>query len=235
MNPNDVDNNARSRLALALDVDDLVEAGRLGRKMLPWFSVAKVGLELFSASGPEAVGAFVDQGYEVFLDLKLHDIPTTVGKASRVLGSLGVSYVTVHSSGGVDMLAAAVDGLNEGASAAGLTPPMVLAVTVLTSDLEAPESLLQERLGYAIEADCGGVVCAASDLQKVSSTAPELLSVVPGIRPEGVAANDQGRPATPREAIKEGAGLLVIGRAVTSSSEPEKAAASIAAEVADAI
>ena len=177
----------------------------------------------------------MDQGYEVFLDLKLHDIPTTVGKASRVLGSLGVSYVTVHSSGGVDMLAAAVDGLNEGASAAGLIPPMVLAVTVLTSDLEAPESLLQERLGYAIEADCGGVVCAASDLQKVSSTAPELLSVVPGIRPEGVAANDQGRPATPREAIKEGAGLLVIGRAVTSSSEPEKAAARIAAEVADAI
>ena len=147
MNNPDITNEVRSRLALALDVDDLVEAGRFGRRMLPWFSVAKVGLELFAASGPEAVGAFVDQGYEVFLDLKLHDIPTTVGKTAKVLGSLGVSYVTVHSSGGVDMLAAAVDGLNEGASAAGLTPPMVLAVTVLTSDSEAPGSLLQERLG----------------------------------------------------------------------------------------
>jgi len=235
MNHPDVANDVRSRLALALDVDDLVEAGRLGRRMLPWFSVAKVGLELFSASGPEAVGAFVDQGYEVFLDLKLHDIPTTVGKAAKVLGSLGVSYVTVHSSGGIDMLAAAVDGLNEGASAAGLTPPMVLAVTVLTSDSEAPGSLLQERLGYAVEADCGGVVCAASDLAEVSLAAPELLAVVPGIRPEGVAANDQGRPATPREAIKQGAGILVIGRAVTASSEPEEAASNIAAEVAEAI
>ncbi len=235
MNHPDVANDVRSRLALALDVDDLVEAGRLGRRMLPWFSVAKVGLELFSASGPEAVGAFVDQGYEVFLDLKLHDIPTTVGKAAKVLGSLGVSYVTVHSSGGIDMLTAAVDGLNEGASAAGLTPPMVLAVTVLTSDLEAPGSLLQERLGYAVEADCGGVVCAASDLAEVSLAAPELLAVVPGIRPEGVAANDQGRPATPREAIKQGAGILVIGRAVTASSEPEEAASNIAAEVAEAI
>ena len=103
----DISEDVRSRLALALDVDDLVEAGRLGRRMSPWFSVAKVGLELFSAAGPEAVGAFVDQGYEVFLDLKLHDIPTTVGKAARVLGSLGVSYVTVHASGGVDMLSAA--------------------------------------------------------------------------------------------------------------------------------
>ncbi|MFL2986261.1 MAG: orotidine-5'-phosphate decarboxylase [Candidatus Poriferisodalaceae bacterium] len=235
MNYPDIANDARSRLALALDVDDLVEAGRLGRRMLPWFSVAKVGLELFAASGPEAVGTFVDQGYEVFLDLKLHDIPTTVGKTAKVLGSLGVSYVTVHSSGGTDMLAAAVHGLNEGAAAAGLTPPMVLAVTVLTSDSEAPGSLLQERLGYAVEADCGGVVCAASDLVEVSTVAPELLAVVPGIRPEGVAANDQGRPATPREAIKQGAGILVIGRAVTASSEPEEAAESIAAEVAEAI
>ena len=235
MNNPDIADEVRSRLALALDVADLVAAGRFGRRMLPWFSVAKVGLELFAASGPEAVGAFVDQGYEVFLDLKLHDIPTTVGKTAKVLGSLGVSYVTVHSSGGVDMLAAAVDGLNEGASAAGLTPPMVLAVTVLTSDSEAPGSLLQERLGYAVAADCGGVVCAGSDLAEVSLVAPELLTVVPGIRPQGVAANDQGRTATPREAIKQGAGILVIGRAVTASSEPEEAAASIAAEVAEAI
>ena len=172
----DISEDVRSRLALALDVDDLVEAGRLGRRMSPWFSVAKVGLELFSAAGPEAVGAFVDQGYEVFLDLKLHDIPTTVGKAARVLGSLGVSYVTVHASGGVDMLSAAVHGLNEGAAAAGLPAPMVLGVTVLTSEPDAPRALLEQRLTSAVEADCGGVICAADDLVEVTRVAPELLT-----------------------------------------------------------
>ena len=235
MKPPDVSDDVRSRLAIALDVDDLVEAGRLGRRMLPWFSVAKIGLELFSAAGPEAVGAFVDQGYKVFLDMKLHDIPTTVGRASRVLGSLGVSYVTVHSSGGVDMLSAAVDGLHEGASAAGRCPPAVLAVTVLTSEPNAPRTVLEERLTFASEANCGGVVCAASDLGQVSRLAPELLTVVPGIRPEGVASHDQGRPATPSTAIQNGAGILVIGRAVTAADEPEVAASAIAMEVANAI
>ena len=235
MKASDVSEDVRSRLALALDVDDLVEAGRLGRRMSPWFSVAKIGLELFTASGPEAVGALVDQGYEVFLDLKLHDIPTTVGKASRVLGSLGVSYVTVHASGGADMLSAAVDGLNEGASAAGLSAPMVLAVTVLTSEIDAPGAVLEERLGFALEADCGGVICAANDLFEVTRVAPELLTVVPGIRPEGVANHDQGRPATPKAAIQQGAGILVIGRAVTSADDPETAAEAIAIEVGGAI
>ena len=235
MDTHNVSEEARLRLALALDVDDLVEAGRLGRRMLPWFSVAKVGLELFSASGPEAVGIFVDQGYDVFLDLKLHDIPTTVGKTARVLGSLGVSYVTVHASGGLQMLSAAVDGLNEGASAAGLTAPMVLAVTILTSEVDASVGLFEERLGFAVDAQCGGVVCASSELVEVSRLAPELLSVVPGIRPAGVAANDQGRPATPTQRIRRGAGLLVIGRAGTSSEEPEGAAAEITGEVTQAI
>jgi len=231
----DISEDVRSRLALALDVDDLVEAGRLGRRMSPWFSVAKVGLELFSAAGPEAVGAFVDQGYEVFLDVKLHDIPTTVGKAARVLGSLGVSYVTVHASGGVDMLSAAVHGLNEGAAAAGLPAPMVLGVTVLTSEPDAPRALLEQRLTSAVEADCGGVICAADDLVEVTRVAPELLTVVPGIRPDGVASHDQGRPATPATAIQQGAGILVIGRAVTSADDPESAADAIANEVGRAI
>ena len=235
MGPPDISEEVRSRLALALDVDDLVEAGRLGRRMLPWFSVAKVGLELFSASGPEAVGILVDQGYDVFLDVKLHDIPTTVGKAARVLGSLGASYVTVHASGGTQMLSAAVGGLNEGASAVGLAPPMVLAVTILTSDRDAPSGLLEERLGHAVNAGCGGVVCAASELAEVSRLAPEMLSVVPGIRPDGVASHDQGRPATPSQAISQGAGLLVIGRAVTGSEDPERAATGIADDVAQSI
>ena len=133
------------------------------------------------------------------------------------------------------MLKAAVDGLNEGAMAAGLTPPMVLGVSVLTSEKSATPEKLQERISNVVAADCGGIVCAASDLLLVTEQAPELLSVVPGIRPEGVSNNDQGRPATPSTAIQEGAGLLVIGRAVTASADLEQAANAIALEVSDAL
>ncbi len=124
----------RRRLALALDVDDLVEAHRLAVALRPWFGVAKIGLELFSADGPEAIGALRDLGYQVFLDLKLFDIPTTVNRSTMVLGSLGVEYLTLHALGGVDMLRAGVEGLHEGADRAGLPDPCALAVTVLTSD-----------------------------------------------------------------------------------------------------
>ena len=110
----------RASLALALDVDDLVEATRLARDLQPWFGVAKVGLELYSTVGPDAIGAMLDRGYQVFADIKLHDIPTTVGRAARVFGSLGVSYLTVHAHGGAAMLRAAVEGMHEGAVRAGL-------------------------------------------------------------------------------------------------------------------
>src|SRR5262245_34591484 len=129
-----VDPTTRDALALALDVDDLVEATRLARELRPYFGVAKVGLELYSAVGPDAILAMSDQGFRVFADLKLHDIPTTVGRAARVLGALGVSYVTVHAHGGVPMMRAAVEGLYEGSVAAGNEPGKVVAVTVLTSD-----------------------------------------------------------------------------------------------------
>ena len=102
----EVDPAIRDRLALALDVDDLVAAIRLGRGLKEYFGVAKIGLELYSAAGPEAIGAIADLGYKIFLDLKLHDIPTTVGKAARVLGAFGVQYLTMHAHGGVDMLRA---------------------------------------------------------------------------------------------------------------------------------
>ena len=107
----------RRRLALALDVDDLVEAHRLAVALRPWFGVAKIGLELFSADGPEAIGALRDLGYQVFLDLKLFDIPTTVNRSTMVLGSLGVEYLTLHALGGVDMLRAGVEGLPRGCRA----------------------------------------------------------------------------------------------------------------------
>src|SRR6516225_10638326 len=151
-----VPQSVRSRLALALDVDDEVAASRLARQLRPWFGVAKVGPELFSAAGPEVVQSLIEDGYEVFLDLKLADIPTTVNRAARVLGALGASYLTLHAFPGPAMLRAGVEGLLEGAEKAGLPQPSALAVTILTSDADAPPHILPRRLAAAVEARCAG-------------------------------------------------------------------------------
>ena len=222
---------ARGRLALALDVDDLVVATRLARQLAPWFGTAKVGLELFSAAGPEAIGALADLGFDVFLDVKLHDIPTTVTKAARVLGALGVRYLTLHATGGEVMLRAGVDGLAEGAAGAGLQAPLALAVTILTSDEGAPPHILPKRVAAAIEAGCGGIVCAAADVREAKQYGPRLFAAVPGIRTAGADPDDQARAATPAMALAAGADLLVVGRAVTAA--PDRAAA--AAHLADSI
>ena len=222
----------RQHLALALDVDDLVVALRLARRLRPWFGVAKVGLELFTAAGPETISALTVEGYRVFLDLKLHDIPTTVRRAATVMGGLGVAFATVHTRGGADMVRAAVDGMTAGAAAAGGPTPRVLGVTVLTSEQEAPAPELISRATLAAKAGCGGIVCAATDLEILNEVVPDLLKVVPGIRPTGSSADDQARAATPAEAMAAGADLLVIGRAVTAADDPEIAAAKIFDEVA---
>ncbi len=227
--------SARDRLVLALDVDDLVAALRLARRLSPYFGVAKVGLELFSAAGPETVSSLVVEGYRVFVDLKLHDIPTTVGRAARVLGGLGAAYATAHAAGGEDMLRAAVEGIGEGASAAGAPTPCLLGVTVLTSAQEHTGEIVGKRALSAASAGCAGVVCAASDLEVVREVAPGLIRVVPGIRPSGVGADDQVRPSEPSEALRQGADLLVVGRAVTAASDPEAAAAGILHEVENAL
>ena len=228
----EVPSSVRDRLAIAIDVDDIVEARRLAKEVAPWFGVAKVGLELFTASGPAAVHQLVGLGFKVFLDLKLHDIPTTVGKAARVAGSIGVSYLTIHAVGGAPMLRAGVEGLNEGASRAGLPEPVSLAVTILTSDDGAPPHILGKRVQAALEGGCSGLVCAASDLQNARELAPRLVKVVPGIRPAGTATHDQARAATPESAVAAGADLLVIGRAVTAADDRAAAAAAIAASLA---
>ena len=222
-----IDADIRSKLALALDVDDLVAAIRIGRQLNGHFGVAKIGLELYSAAGPEAIGAIADLGYRVFLDLKLHDIPTTVGKSARVLGALGVEYLTMHAHGGVEMLQAGVQGLEEGARNAGLERPTSLAITVLTSDADAPEHIMPKRVMVAAEAGCRGIVCAAADLEQAHHYAPRMTRVVPGIRLPGDSVDDQARAASPDEAIAAGADLLVIGRAVTRADDPIAAATRI--------
>src|SRR5256885_9827628 len=127
----------RDRLAIAMDLPDLDDAVRLARDLAPWFGVAKVGLELYSAAGPEAIRQMDALGLRVFCDLKFHDIPTTVGRAARVLGGLCAAYLNFHAAGGVDMLRAGVEGVLEGADAAGRAAPVPIAVTVLTSDPDA--------------------------------------------------------------------------------------------------
>jgi len=231
MADNEIPEEVRSRLALAIDVDDVVAAVRMGKAMAPYFGVAKVGLELFSASGPDGVGAMIDLGYDVFLDLKLHDIPNTVHRAARVLGALGVSYLTFHAHGGVDMLKGGVEGLQQGASDAGLDPPNSLAITVLTSDDTAPDHIVPARVAIALEAGCSGVVCAVNDLREVHHYAPRMLRVTPGIRLAGGSQHDQARAASPSDAIAGGADLLVVGRAITEAKEPEAAAEQLVAEI----
>ena len=219
------------KLALALDVDDLVVAVRLARDLQPYFGVAKVGLELVSAAGPDILGTLTEMGYKVFLDLKLHDIPNTVEKAARVLGSLGIDYLTLHTAGGREMVEAGVRGLNEGAGNAGLETPIALGVTILTSQKETPMDLMKERFHIAKDSGCRGVVCSAKNLPEASEEIPELDFVVPGIRPAGVDSHDQANIATPLGALEQGANLLVIGRAVTQSPDPRRAAREIIMEL----
>lgn len=224
----------RERLVLPLDVDDLVSATRLVRAVGDYFGVVKVGLELFSAAGPDAITTFVDQGFEVFADLKLCDIPTTVNHAARVMGALGATYLTVHAFGGVDMVRAGVEGLDEGSTAVGSQGAEVLAVTVLTSDGTAPGHILAKRVKVALAAGAGGIVCAGTDAAEARTYGPRLTITVPGIRPVGSAANDQARRVTPTQAVQAGADLLVVGRPVTAAADPRAAAARLAAEVAAA-
>lgn len=218
----------RDRLALALDVDDLAVAVALADRLQPWFGVVKVGLELFAAAGPAAVEKLAAPDRRIFLDLKLHDIPTTVGKAARQAGRLGVTYLTLHTAGGVEMLRAGVEGLEAGAADTGAERPVALGVTVLTSDPDA--SAFPVRLGAAVAGGCGGVVCSARELPVVKERSG-LMAVVPGIRLPGGATHDQARVGTPAEAIAAGADVLVIGRAVTAAEDPEAAAAALSAAV----
>jgi len=227
----EVSPDIRAKLALVLDTDDLVPALRLARELQPFFGVAKVGLELYSAAGPDAITSLMEQGYDVFVDLKLLDIPTTVNKAARVLGSLGARYLTMHARGDAPMLAAGVEGLREGAERAGLPEPFPLAVTVLTSDNGAPPHIFGHRVALAAESGCGGIVCAAGDLVEARQLAPRLLRVVPGIRRAGTDIHDQARAATPRAALDGGADLLVVGRTVTEADDPAAAAAELVAEL----
>ena len=229
----DVDIAARDHLAMSLDLPTLEEALELAREVAPWFGVAKVGLELYSAAGPGAIEPLRDLGFRVFCDLKLHDIPTTVGRAARVLGRLGVSYLNFHAAGGIDMLRAGVEGVLDGARETGRAAPVPLAVTVLTSDSDA--SAFDARLACAIESGCGGVVCSVQEIERVKRARQDFVTVVPGIRLDDGDRHDQSRVGTPAQVAAAGADVLVVGRAVSAADDRATAARLVHASVADAL
>ena len=226
------------RIIVALDLPDPTAAATLGAALAPHVGLLKLGLELFGASGPQGMSP-VAAAAPVFLDLKLHDIPNTVASAVTALLPLRPAMLTIHAAGGPAMVAAA----RQAAEAAGTDRPMLLAVTVLTSMDDAalaatgvtggiaPQVLRLARMAMAAGAD--GLVCSpleVAPLRAALGATPFL--VVPGVRPQGSAAGDQARTATPREAVEAGADWIVIGRPITRAADPKAAARSIAAGLA---
>jgi orotidine-5'-phosphate decarboxylase len=218
-----------TEIAIAFDVRTLEEALALDQRLGAGPEIAKVGLELFTAAGPEAVRALRDRGRRVFLDLKLHDIPNTVRGAAAAAARLGAELLTVHAMGGGEMLRAAVEGAGEGGSTG------VIAVTVLTSidSSNAPPgfasplstaAIVPQLLGLAERAGARGIVCAVPDLLGLRRAHPApFFAVTPGIRPGGAPSHDQKRVATLAEAVRAGSSLAVLGRAVTSAADPRAA------------
>jgi orotidine-5'-phosphate decarboxylase len=218
-------------IVVALDVSDLDAAEALAIRLDGEVGLVKVGLELFSSHGPVAVSR-LRAIRPVFLDLKFHDIPNTVERASFNAGRLGVAMLTVHALGGEAMVAAVVRGSEAGAANAGHAPPVVLAVTVLSSlageGLASPASLAFE----AKTAGATGMVVSGEDVSVVREVVgEESCLVVPGIRPAGSNGHDQVRILTPEEAVERGADYLVVGRPITASSDPAGAARAILASV----
>ena len=224
-----------NRIIIPLDME-YTSAVSIADKLDPNICRLKVGNQLFTSSGPKIVKTLHDKGFEVFLDLKFHDIPNTVYESVRSAANLGVWMINVHASGGSKMLDAskkALEGFDK--------PPLLVGVTILTS---ISEEILTE-IGFnnldkqvmrltklAQRSGLDGVVCAASDASKVKQTCGEsFLTVTPGIRPKDTDLNDQSRTSTPKEAISNGSDFLVIGRPITGSEDPTNALENIYKEV----
>ena len=221
-------------LILALDRPDAASALALAAA-IPGLRWVKVGLELFSAAGPQVVAQLRERGLRVFLDLKFHDIPATMAGACRSAARLGAELITVHGCAGSEALAAAQAGALEGAGAAGLGAPTLLAVTVLTSwapqrfatELaidETIEAYVPRLARLAASAGIGGCVCSPLEVAALRAAHPAPFALVtPGIRPAGAARGDQQRVMTPAQALAAGASQLVIGRPISAASDPAAA------------
>jgi orotidine-5'-phosphate decarboxylase len=231
------------RIIVALDG---MEAGQAlaFAAAIPDLRWVKVGLELFTSAGPAVVGALREQGKAVFLDLKFHDIPATMAGACRAAARLGASLMTVHACAGGEALRGAREAAAEGAAAAGLPPPTLLAVTVLTSweaerfgrelaITEPVQTYVARLAALAAAAGAGGAVCSPREVAALRAAHPEPFALVtPGIRPAGSPSGDQARVMTPAAAIAAGASQLVIGRPISAAADPAAAFARCCAELA---
>ncbi|MBC8283572.1 MAG: orotidine-5'-phosphate decarboxylase [Nitrospinae bacterium] len=235
--------NSKDRLIFALDVPDKNEALRLVKLLQDSVGCFKVGLELFVKEGPDILQLIKDHSSaDIFLDLKLHDIPATVRGALRSAAKLGVKYITIHSTEGEAILEAAKEVKGSGLE--------VLAVTLLTSMGETQlhelgfekntkiRDIVLDRAWRAQQSGCAGVICSGEEIALVKQKCGKVFKViVPGIRPEWsqIVSDDQNRIATPAKAIKAGADLIVVGRPIRDAEDPDKAAKKIVSEIEDCV
>ncbi|XEC97618.1 orotidine-5'-phosphate decarboxylase [Paenibacillus tarimensis] len=236
--------DAAGRIMVALDYPDAGSAQRLLGQLAGIPCFMKVGMQLFYAAGPSFVAGLKEQGYKVFLDLKLHDIPNTVKGGANSIAKLGVDLFNVHAAGGSAMMEAALEGVDAAITgASGLPRPAVIAVTHLTS---TSQTVMNEEIGingpvrdavlrYALltkRAGLDGVVASPQEVVLVKEACGQSFqTVTPGIRPAGADIGDQSRVMTPRQAIEQGTDYMVIGRPVTAAEDPRAALESIIEEM----
>ena len=229
-------NDANDKLIVALDVDNASRALELHESLRDCVGMFKIGMQLFTSAGPELVRKIVARGSRVFLDLKYHDIPNTVAMAAVEATRLGVSMFNVHASGGREMMTRAAEAVAEAAAREGLTKPVVLGVTILTSaDQETlqqlgisdePAQLVERLAALAKSSNLDGVVASAHEIKIVRSQVSDanFKIVCPGIRSASVPADDQRRTMSAADAVRAGADYVVVGRPILSAEDPSKAA-----------
>jgi len=233
------------RIIFALDVGDKTSALKWIEQLSGRVGYFKVGLELYTALGPQIVHEIKHGGLRCFLDLKFHDIPNTVAGAVRSATRLGVDMMTVHISGGTAMLKAAMDAVGSEAQLLGIARPKIIGVSVLTSlderalnqigIMNTPAQQVEHLVSLATQCGIDGLVCSAADLGTIRDNIPDDVTVItPGIRPKWSTKDDQARITTPSMAVSSGADLLVIGRPISQADDPVEAVNKITAEIAGA-
>ena len=225
---------SKAPIAVALDAPDLATAREWASAVAPHVQVVKVGLEVFLRDGHEAVHVAREaSGCDIFLDVKLHDIPATVAGAAHAVAKLNPKYLTVHASGGQDMVKAAVEALPE---------TYVTAVTILTSLSQeqlvamgwngSAQDIVKRLAAQSVAAGARAIVCSPQEVSAVrAEVGADIVLITPGVRPAGADAGDQKRIATPEQALADGANLLVIGRPITAAANIAEAAAAIASTI----
>jgi orotidine-5'-phosphate decarboxylase len=234
---------AKNRLIVVLDVQTAREALNLFHALKDVAGMFKIGSQLFTAEGPSVVREIVKGGGRVFLDLKFHDIPNTVASAAVEAVRLGVSIFDVHASGGSEMMRRTADAVTETAAREGITRPLVIGITVLTSfddstlmevGLASDTSAQVARMArLAARSGLDGVVASPHEVKLIRETVEkkDFIIVAPGVRPSGAATDDQRRVMTPGEAVRAGADYLVVGRPILKAQDPIQAARQVIEEM----